>query len=972
MARSLMARNTLSALVSSVFAVGVLVSLPAAAQLSTSTIRGHVTGPSAPGARVSATNVATGFSARATVGTDGAYSLTGLPPGTYRIEVAGQGFDQKTQDYTVQVGQTAELDISVGPTVAKVDTIVVSGNRLLETKTSEIATYITPRQMERLPQVTRNFLAFADLAPGVQFVTNSDGSTRLQGGAQNATGVNVFIDGVSQKNYVLQGGITGQDSSRGNPFPQSAISEYKVITQNYKAEFDQVSSAAITAVTRSGTNEFHVDGFYDHTSQSWRAATPAELKAGGNKTESKQDQYGLTLGGPIIQDRMHYFFSYEGKDNKDPKTVVLGGGASPSLLPPDVASQVGPTNAPFKEDLVFGKIDWQVDDSQYLELTAKYRKEHELTNVTGQNAQSWGTLKENNETRLDLKHQWTTDRWMNEGHVTYEDAYWRPRPNSSGNGSIFETGGGAAIINVGGGRDFQNKGQKGWSLQDDLTLTPIDWKGSHVFKVGAKVKWVTLDAQELSPVNPQFHYDVAYSTTVPYRVEWGVPVGGVGNGKATSKDTQFGLYAQDDWEVNRNLTLNAGVRWDYENSPSFNDYVTPPDVVAALRGWSNINNSKAGFNVNDFISTGSNRSSYKGEFQPRLGFSYDIGANQRQVVFGGYGRSYDRNIFDYLQLERTKSTFPTANFNFSGDPNHPCSGATCVPFDPSFLTPAGLAGLVGTATGAGREIDLINNDIKMPHSDQFTLGLRQVFGDWNTSIAYSYIESKDGFAFLLGNRLPDGSFFAPGSTWGSPFGSPIPGFGALILGVNGIETRTNAVYATAEKPYSRSSGWGVTATYTYSDAKENRQFGEHYALDYPDLSGYGWKRSGGVYKHRLVATGLYDFPWGMNGSAKLTLATGLPKYGQNCLGGFNNCVFDQFNANVFRQLDLALSKEFTFANRTTLRIRADVLNVFNWYNWDGYDTWSGAPGDPNLNKGHPDGSIILPTREFKLSVGFTF
>jgi len=565
MARSLMARNTLSALVSSVFAVGVLVSLPAAAQLSTSTIRGHVTGPSAPGARVSATNVATGFSARATVGTDGAYSLTGLPPGTYRIEVAGQGFDQKTQDYTVQVGQTAELDISVGPTVAKVDTIVVSGNRLLETKTSEIATYITPRQMERLPQVTRNFLAFADLAPGVQFVTNSDGSTRLQGGAQNATGVNVFIDGVSQKNYVLQGGITGQDSSRGNPFPQSAISEYKVITQNYKAEFDQVSSAAITAVTRSGTNEFHVDGFYDHTSQSWRAATPAELKAGGNKTESKQDQYGLTLGGPIIQDRMHYFFSYEGKDNKDPKTVVLGGGASPSLLPPDVASQVGPTNAPFKEDLVFGKIDWQVDDSQYLELTAKYRKEHELTNVTGQNAQSWGTLKENNETRLDLKHQWTTDRWMNEGHVTYEDAYWRPRPNSSGNGSIFETGGGAAIINVGGGRDFQNKGQKGWSLQDDLTLTPIDWKGSHVFKVGAKVKWVTLDAQELSPVNPQFHYDVAYSTTVPYRVEWGVPVGGVGNGKATSKDTQFGLYAQDDWEVNRNLTLNAGVRWDYEN-----------------------------------------------------------------------------------------------------------------------------------------------------------------------------------------------------------------------------------------------------------------------------------------------------------------------------------------------------------------------------------------------------------------------
>lgn len=972
MASSRMARNTLAALVSSVFTVGMLVSIPASAQLSTSTIRGHITGPSSVGARVSATNVATGFSARSTVGADGAYSLTGLPPGTYRIEVAGQGFDQKTQDYTVQVGQTAELDIAVGPTIAKVDTIVVSGNRLLETKTSEIATYITPRQMERLPQVTRNFLAFADLAPGVQFVTNSDGSTRLQGGAQAASGVNVFIDGVSQKNYVLQGGITGQDSSRGNPFPQSAIAEYKVITQNYKAEFDQVSSAAITAVTRSGTNEFHVDGFYDHTSQSWRAATPAELKAGGDKTESKQDQYGLTLGGPIIKDRMHYFFSYEGKDNKDPRTITLGGGAPASALPPDVASQVGPTNAPFKEDLVFGKIDWQMDDAQYLELTAKYRKEHELTNVTGQNAQSWGTLKDNNETRLDLKDQWTTDRWMNEGHVTYEDAYWRPRPNSSGNGSIYEAGGGATIINVGGGRDFQNKGQKGFSLQDDLTFMPIDFSGSHVVKVGAKVKWITLDAQELSPVNPQYHYDVSYSTTVPYRVEWGVPLAGVGNGTASSKNTQFGIYAQDDWEVNRNLTVNAGVRWDFENTPSFNNYVTPPDVVAALKGWANINQPSAGFNINDFISTGSNRSSYKGEFQPRLGFSYDLGANQRQVIFGGLGRSYDRNTFDYLQLERTKGTFPTANFNFSGDPNHPCSGTTCVPFDPRYLTADGLASLVSSGSGVGREVDLVNNDIKIPHSDQFTLGLRSVFGDWQTAIAYSYIESKDGFAWLLGNRLPNGDFFAPGSTWGSPFGSPIPGFGSLILGVNGIETRTNAVYVTAEKPYSRSSGWGVTATYTYSDAMENRQFGEHYALDYPDVSGYGWKRSGGVYKHRLVATGLYDFPWGFNGSAKLTLATGLPKYGQNCLAGFNACVFDQFNANVFRTLDLALSKEFLFANKTTLRIRADVLNVFNWYNWDGYDTWSGAPGDPNFNKGHPDGSIILPTRELKLSVGLTF
>ena len=956
MARRPMARKGLAVLVSGIFAAGMLAALPAAAQMSTSTIRGHVNvgaAPAQPGASVVARNVATGYTSRTTTGEGGGYVLAGLPPGTYQIEVSGQGFDQKTQQVTVQIGQTADLDIGVGSggAAARVETITVAGNRLIETKTSEIATQITPQQMERLPQVTRNFLAFADLAPGVAFVTNADGSTRLQGG------------------------ITGQDSSRGNPFPQSAIAEYRVITQNYKAEFDQVSSAAITAVTRSGTNEFHIDGFYDHTAENWRAATPAEKKA-GKKSDSKQDQYGLTLGGPIIQDRMHYFFSYEGKDNKDPKTVTLGAGVDPTGAPPQIASAIGPTNAPFKEDLFFGKLDWSIAPDHYLEATFKYRKEKETTNAGGQNADSWTTEKQNDEKRFDLKHQWTTPRFMNEAHVTYEDAYWNPRPKTLGNGSVFETGGGATVINIGGGRDFQNKGQKGWSLQDDLTFTAFNWNGSHVVKTGAKYKDVQIDAQEIQPYNPQYHYDGAYSLTVPYFVEYGVPLANGFNGTATSKNKQFGIYAQDDWEVNRHLTLNLGLRWDYEQSPSFEDFVTPADVVTALKNWANINNPGSGFNINDYISTGSNRSSYKGEWQPRIGFSYDLGANQRQVIFGGYGRAYDRNLFDYLQLERTKGTFPTVRFNFQGDPNHPCTpGPNCVAWDPVYLTQAGRDMLAATGAGQGREIDLVNNDIKVPYSDQFSIGLRSAWdGGWQTSVAYSYIESKDGFAWLLGNRLAGGNFFAPGSSWGAPFGSPIPGYGALLLGVSGLETRGSSIYVTAEKPYSKASGWGVTATYTWTNVKENRQFNEHYSLDYPNLAGYGWKRTSGVPKNRFVGTGIYDLPWwGIETSGKLTYSSKQPKYGTNCLGGFNACVFDQIVTEAYRQVDLAVQKEFALGwHGSKLRIRADVLNVFNWYNWDGYDTWWGAPGDPNLNLGHPDGSLIGPTRTFKLSVGFTF
>ncbi len=168
-----------------------------------------------------------------------------------------------SRELTVQVGQTATLNLGVGGVAetatageaTTLDAVQVVG-AAVETRTSEVATYISNKQIEALPQNSRNFLAFADTVPGVQFITDASGNTRLRSGAQSANAVNVFIDGVGQKNYVTTGGVSGQDTSRGNPFPQSAIGEYKVITQNYKAEYDQLSSAAVVAATRSGSNEF--------------------------------------------------------------------------------------------------------------------------------------------------------------------------------------------------------------------------------------------------------------------------------------------------------------------------------------------------------------------------------------------------------------------------------------------------------------------------------------------------------------------------------------------------------------------------------------------------------------------------------------------------------------------------------------------------------------------------------------------
>src|SRR5688500_12559285 len=328
MKRSIHPRRPSRTLLSAALASCLLLTAPqVCAQPANGTLRGQVTTSSGPAANatVTATNLANGNVRTVTASGTGAYSLVGLPPGQYRIDVNAGGATV-SRTVTVQVAQQEVVDFAVGgggdaTTLAAVE---VTGTYLPETKTAEVATYITPQQIAALPQVNRNFLAYADIVPGVQFQTTGDSSTQLRAGAQGASAVNVFIDGVSQKSYTLPGGISGQDSSRGNPFPQSAIGEYKVITQNYKAEFDQIGSAAIVAATRGGTNEFHGELFYDRFTEDMREETFNEDRFDLPKTEQLDEQYGLSLGGAIIADRLHYFFAYEGKEIVAPREIIPG------------------------------------------------------------------------------------------------------------------------------------------------------------------------------------------------------------------------------------------------------------------------------------------------------------------------------------------------------------------------------------------------------------------------------------------------------------------------------------------------------------------------------------------------------------------------------------------------------------------------------------------------------------------------
>src|SRR6266550_634542 len=231
------------------------------AQTTTGTVRGYVkdqTGAAIADAEVQARNPATGLQRVTTSRTDGSYILPGLAPATYEISVRHIGSTPQQRQVVVQIGATQNVDFNLQAGAVELQAVSVEATPVAELRTSEVATNVTSQQIQQLPSASRNFLDLAQLAPGVSVTEDRMEATNriFSSGAQGPNDVNVFVDGASLKNDLTGGGVSGQDASRGNPFPRSAIQEYRVISQNFKAEYQKASSAIITATTRSGGNEW--------------------------------------------------------------------------------------------------------------------------------------------------------------------------------------------------------------------------------------------------------------------------------------------------------------------------------------------------------------------------------------------------------------------------------------------------------------------------------------------------------------------------------------------------------------------------------------------------------------------------------------------------------------------------------------------------------------------------------------------
>lgn len=966
----------------------------ALAQTATSTIRGNVSdqGQAEAGAQVVAREIATGYVARATANAAGNYVLPGLRPGAYEVTVTTPDGQTATESVSIGVGQTGTLDLMVGGEIVadsgatEVEELVITARQLPDARTSEIATNVSRTQIDTLPQISRNFLNFAALAPGVR-ITEGETERTITAGGQPATAINVFIDGQNQKSTIIDGGVAGQDDSRGNPFPQGAIQEFRVVSQNFKAEYEQAGSAIITAVTRSGTNEFEGEVFATYQNQDWIQQDYFGRLRGDEQPELTREQYGFVVSGPIIHDRLHYLLSYERKDETRQAQTFLNRPEYESLF----TDQLGTFATPFEQDLWFGKLSWQINDRNRLELSGTWRDEADIRDVGGQNGPDRAT-QINGETRsLVLRHQYQGDNFLNEMSLDYFSYTYNPTalnfdtygaeyaifrdddPDTAGfQFNVFNRE--ATVFTLGGRSDNQNIEQESITFRNDLTFTNIVWNGEHTIKMGVKYSDQSYYVNKELGRNPQFWFDVDGrpeingSTDIPVRVSLGsaVPPADISN-------TVIGLYIQDDWRITDKLELNLGLRWDYEDNAVNNDYTTPQnirDMLAALGsapGYSFPDH----FNPADYIADG-DRDAFTDAFQPRIGFSYDVFGDQSTVIFGGAGRYYDRIGFNFPFDERFKPTQFIREVFFSADGSRPGT----IAWDPAYLTPEGLDPLLAATPGAG-EVFLIRNDVPAPRTDQFNLGVRQQWGDWQLSATLAYAFTKNEFAWYVGNLGMDGGI------WSGPTPASVgfPEFrDRIFISNHDREREYAALHLQADKPYNRTDGWGFQINYSLSEAEQNGSRDQglgNFDFDYNWIDATPWFPSPGDERHRITASGLVDLPWNFQLSGFLTLGSGTPYTVFNCPdaapGGPNICwnggrpekfSFIIPDAWAFRQLDLRLTKNFDLFDGHQAQIYVDAINVFGFRNYSGFNQ------DANQEMFGTPTAQYLPTRSFQVGMRY--
>ncbi|HEY2322059.1 MAG TPA: TonB-dependent receptor, partial [Thermoanaerobaculia bacterium] len=580
------------------------------------------TGGALPGVTVTATNDATGVSRSVVTSSDGSYRFSSLPVGTYTVVADLSGFNTTTtKNVSVLVATDNIRNITLKQGAVKEQITVTAEEPLVATSPS-VGTVVSQKELENLPLNGRQFANLGTLAPGTTLSVNSDPTKPGQ--------LTIALNGGSGRNvnFIIDGGDNTDDTIGGalQNFNIEAVQEFKIQTMQYKAEYGRSSGGVLSVVTKTGGNELSGSVYDFYRAKGLNSESESERLAGIGKQPYRRDQYGASIGGPIVKDKAFFFGTWEKTKRTTAYTVNTGAG----LLG---AYEGQSFSLPFKDELGTAKLSLNASPKQLLQVRYGYQKN---ADKYGQSAlaapTSLGTVSN------DYKSLLANDTWQIGSNRTNEFLFQYTKfanaiTADSQDPYIYYPSGAHLGQNV---NTPQTTNQKKYQYKDDFSWSTQMGAMHHDFKVGAQyLNEPTLGGDFTVGTTGQFNLrdDAPGSPVVSILYNGGF------SGDATPIK-QYSAYLQDDIGVNRNLTINAGVRWDSWTGFDLNQTLNPNLAVvqAAANAGKYPNEPWLASFKNGGGTTLQNPSN---NFAPRLGFTYDLHGDSKNIFRGGAGRYYD-------------------------------------------------------------------------------------------------------------------------------------------------------------------------------------------------------------------------------------------------------------------------------------------------------------------------------------------
>jgi hypothetical protein len=727
------------------------IALPATAQQRGS-IAGKVLdagGLPLPGASVTVTEQNTGFNRTVVTAETGAYSVPNLEPGLYTVTVEMSGFASiKQADVRLTSGLNIPLDIKMQVAGVQEEITVTAQTPLVETSSSQIGGTLSGQEIEDVPSNFRNFTALTQLIPGI---TPNPAASTFEGGQVVANGTQ------SQQNvYLLDGMYNNDDRLGGSQGTQvrvvlDNIAEYQVLTNSYSAEYGGGAGAIINMVTRGGTNDFS-GRLYTYFRDDKFNARNAFLPDNAPKPEERTLQSGVGLGGPIIRNRAHFYFTAEHDSEQ-----IAGFKRFPAAAAPLATDMLGEFTVDANN--YFARGDLQLTNKHFMNVrwlleTAPTRGEGFNTNNATIDAQTW---------EGDWDHMITGtftsvlgDRASNviRGGRIGEELATGAQTYFDDNVSFIGFAGRDPLaigqLNThpsyltGKGGNMVRTVIRTYVLDEAFSYFVPRMGGEHNFKIGGGVSFnqmpprTTVDSGTF-----QFRSDAPYNpadpATYPFQFDITLGPSGVNGFDVFSKDRRHYFFVEDKWGVTTNLTLNLGLRYDrHRHTPNG-----------------------------------------KNAFGPRLGFAWDVLGNARTVVRGGAGKfyAYVPVVLDLThQQQQLVTLFPVISVT---DPNSPVLRPDVIADSQgnrgvAVLSAAGQTELNGLRTSAfNRNPRLDSADRRMPYQWSWSVGVNhQLFNNAAIGVDYVANASRDQLGVVDINEPVNG--VRPGVNAFDPTGVLIP------------------------------------------------------------------------------------------------------------------------------------------------------------------------------------------------------